>query len=324
MDNRNREDRYARLVAQSYRHQLVADFAVRVAAASGAAELAAVTAEGALAVAGADRAVVYLRDTSGALLIAASCGRLGAPSGPDERVHSVADGARPEPETGRTTLPVGEHGVLDVLRTDLDEGGSDLAPSLLQLTLLLGVMLERSDRYEQAVILAEHDPLTGLLNRRRLTEDLTTEVELSRRGHGSVAFVLLDVDHFKLLNDRLGHAQGDHALRRLADAVRSELRATDTAYRFGGEEFAVLLRLTDAADGEVAAERLRVAIALALARWRLTVSLGIAALPGDALDADALVHAADLALYAAKEAGRDRLQRADSLPAPVVRLQGSG
>ena len=311
-------------MAQAYRHQLVAEFVLRAAAASGAAELAEVTAEGALAVAGADRAVVYLRDGGGALLVASSRGGLAAPHGPDQRVRSAAAGTPPEPENGRATLAIGSYGVLDVLRKDLDEGGSDLESPLRQLTELLAVMLERIDRYEQAVSLSEHDPLTGLLNRRRLSDDLTTEVGLARRGHGSVAFVILDVDHFKSLNDRLGHAQGDHALRRLADAVRAELRTTDTAYRFGGEEFAVLLRLTDAGAAEVAAERLRVAIARSLGRWGLTVSLGIAALPGDAHDSDSLVRAADLALYAAKKAGRDRTQRADALPGRELGLQASG
>ena len=211
---------------------------------------------------------------------------------------------------GRVLLPVGRFGVLDVLRLDPEEMGEDVPESLRRIALLLGVMLERSRRYQRVVDLSEHDPLTGLLNRRRLSSDLSTEVELHRRHGQPVAFVLLDVDHFKSCNDRLGHAEGDRALVSLAESVRHSLRAGDTAYRYGGEELALLLRRTSSADAVVAAERLRVEVAEALAPWSLTVSAGVAALPGDAHDATSLVVAADGALYEAKRSGRDAVRAA--------------
>ena len=312
MDTGSAEDREAHLVGQAYRFQLVAEFALRCAAATGPEELAHVTAEGALAIAGADAASVWLVDLDDRLSRAACAGTVEDPSAePDERVLAVAAGGyRPDPDDGRTTLPIGRHGVLDVVRSDHAEQGGDLTGLLRQVALLLGVMLERSRRYQRVVDLSEHDPLTGLLNRRRLGSDLGTEVELTRRGRGPVAFVLLDMDHFKACNDRLGHAEGDRALIRLADAVRQGLRAGDTAYRYGGEEFALVLRRTDAAEAMVAAERLRTDLAHALAPWSLTVSLGVASLPGDGHDAESLLVAADRALYAAKSGGRDQVRRA--------------
>jgi diguanylate cyclase (GGDEF)-like protein len=125
---------------------------------------------------------------------------------------------------------------------------------------------------------------------------------------------MLDVDHFKKVNDVHGHQAGDEILSEFGSAFAGSLRDTDTAYRYGGEEFCVLLRETDAEAAALVAERLRIDIATRFAGNRgspmVTASLGVAAIPGDAIDAKTLIAAADRALYSAKAAGRNCVVRA--------------
>jgi diguanylate cyclase (GGDEF)-like protein len=155
---------------------------------------------------------------------------------------------------------------------------------------------------------SRRDPLTGLLNRRALADDLDPN-ELRGSGSDSLAVALCDVDRFKAYNDRLGHLAGDRALRALAATVLRELRITDSAYRFGGEELLLVLR-SGTADAIAIAERVRSAVAeMSLPHpdgvgGILTVSIGIAA---GSSDPSELLAAADAALYQAKAAGRDRV-----------------
>jgi two-component system cell cycle response regulator len=125
---------------------------------------------------------------------------------------------------------------------------------------------------------------------------------------------MLDVDNFKAVNDIHGHQAGDEILSEFGSAFARTLRETDTAYRYGGEEFCVLLRETDAHAASIVADRLRSEIANRFAGNRgsatVTASLGVAAIPGDAIDAKTLIAAADRALYAAKAAGRNCVVRA--------------
>ncbi len=158
--------------------------------------------------------------------------------------------------------------------------------------------------------LAFVDPLTGLLNRRRLTE--LAEMELSRaRRHGrSLSVLLLDLDRFKAVNDQLGHAAGDLALAQVARICRATLRSGDLVARWGGEEFVVLLPETGAGGAGQLAERLRTAIATDPAHHEgrpipITVSIGVAELNSGDVGLDGLVGRADEALYAAKRAGRN-------------------
>jgi diguanylate cyclase (GGDEF)-like protein len=168
------------------------------------------------------------------------------------------------------------------------------------------------------------DGLTGLANRRRFDQDLRVECERARRGHESLAQLLIDVDHFKRYNDRYGHVAGDACLRAVAGAIRDCIRRpADLAARYGGEEFAVLLPQTDAAGAEAMAARIVEAVAaLALPHEDsplggiVTVSVGWAAARPD-LDArivqtrgEALTESADRLLYAAKAAGRGRVGEA--------------
>jgi diguanylate cyclase (GGDEF)-like protein len=169
---------------------------------------------------------------------------------------------------------------------------------------------------------SRRDTLTGLRNRRALEEDIrTVEAQALRRG-GSFAVALCDVDRFKPYNDRLGHLAGDDALRALARALLSELRAGDMAYRYGGEELIVVLADATAEQAEAAGERVRAAVAaLALPHpqgGHVTVSVGVAA---GQRDAPSLLARADAALYDAKRSGRDRVVAAGTDIAPSVARQ---
>ncbi len=160
--------------------------------------------------------------------------------------------------------------------------------------------------------LARRDALTGLPNRRALDERLAEECRRADRQGQPLAVVLGDVDHFKRLNDALGHPAGDRALAAVAAALRAAARATDVVARYGGEEFCVLLPGADVAAAVTAAERLRAAVAAAEFPDRpVTASFGVAGWrPGDPHPPSpaALLAAADRAMYRAKANGRDRVE----------------
>jgi diguanylate cyclase (GGDEF)-like protein len=150
------------------------------------------------------------------------------------------------------------------------------------------------------------DALTGLPNRRAFDERLALELAGARRYARPLALVMLDLDRFKAVNDRLGHAGGDQVLRAVAGVLDRERRASDLVARHGGEEFAAILPHTGARAAAVWAERVRRAIAAS--EVPVTASLGVAAVEGG-IDATAegLSETADRALYAAKDGGRDRV-----------------
>jgi diguanylate cyclase (GGDEF)-like protein len=156
---------------------------------------------------------------------------------------------------------------------------------------------------------ADHDALTGLANRRRAFEELDRRVERAHHHHEPVSVVSLDLDHFKSINDRYGHETGDVVLQAVAAALTRTSRASDLVARMGGEEFLVLLPGTGQDGALVVADHLRQAVAsLALPQLDhgITASLGTATLSGSDADTFDLLRRADEALYAAKEAGRDR------------------
>jgi diguanylate cyclase (GGDEF)-like protein len=177
---------------------------------------------------------------------------------------------------------------------------------------------------EQQRQLAVRDGLTGLYNRRAFNELLTSAIaNEDRRAEGRLGLVLLDLDHFKKLNDTYGHPAGDAALRSLAHLLNQHLRKGDQAARYGGEEFVVILPGSNEEHAKGAAERLRSALqkhrfVFEGARIPLTASLGVAIWPADGREPDGLLSASDRALYAAKEAGRNRVVVASSLaPSPA-------
>ncbi|MCW3001545.1 MAG: uncharacterized protein JWQ20_843 [Conexibacter sp.] len=173
----------------------------------------------------------------------------------------------------------------------------------------------------QLRVLATRDPLTGALNRRAFAEALDTAIARAARGDATCSVAILDVDHFKDINDAFGHAAGDLALQHLTTVVESRTRRGDVVGRLGGEEFGIVLHGTDASGAEAYAESLRTALAEARAddgAPAFTVSIGIAELAEGDPSSERMLVAADHALYAAKAAGRDRVRRAPSaLPAEV-------
>jgi diguanylate cyclase (GGDEF)-like protein len=180
-----------------------------------------------------------------------------------------------------------------------------------------GVAVHNVRVHEEAQRLSLTDPLTGLWNYRYLRESLRREVERASRFGRTLAVLVLDLDHFKEVNDTYGHAAGDAVLGEFARRIRIGLREVDVAFRQGGEEFVVLLPETDAYGGAIVAERLG-----AVVRDRpvpidgrgtvpVTVSIGVAVFPEHGSDAQRVLQAADDALYAAKSAGRDTYRLAD-------------
>ena len=156
--------------------------------------------------------------------------------------------------------------------------------------------------------------------------DLEVEFQRSRRHGRPLTFVMVDLDHFKLLNDSYGHQVGDTVLSAAAAAIARSLRGSDTAYRYGGEEIAVLLRETCAEEALVVAERLRTAVAAVTvpgASVRVTASLGLAELDPSMPDHADLVAAADGALYRAKREGRDRVEVGGRAPLAATLVQAS-
>jgi diguanylate cyclase (GGDEF)-like protein len=186
----------------------------------------------------------------------------------------------------------------------------------------LTVELEKrvAARTEDLEKLAMIDALTGIANRRHFEMRAAVEIAEARRGGCALGAVVLDIDHFKRINDRYGHATGDAVLMQFVDVVAFHLRPCDLFARIGGEEFAVLLPSSDQENSLLVAERIREAVAAAQfevggLRIPVTVSLGVAGLADEDDDIGSAVSRADQALYRAKAAGRNR----SHLATPVLR-----
>jgi diguanylate cyclase (GGDEF)-like protein len=175
---------------------------------------------------------------------------------------------------------------------------------------------ERKHLEEQLRTLVDRDPLTGAWNRRALFEFLSGEIARARRHRTPLAVVMFDIDHFKRVNDRYGHQAGDAVLARLAEVVRAELRGGDRLVRYGGEEFLVIAPGIGLKQAAALASRLRRMVAATRfeALPRITCSFGACAYEKDA-DADALIRRVDDLLYAAKQAGRNRVVAAHAAKA---------
>jgi len=193
-------------------------------------------------------------------------------------------------------------GVLVVLWDHVNPDLSARRQSLLGLfASLAAVIIERADLTRRLDQLARTDPLTGLPNRRELDEVLDRELAVARRRSEPLSVAVIDLDHFKAYNDRFGHQAGDALLVRCATAWRSAIRATDTIARFGGEEFVVVMPGADGTAAAAIVERIRAAMPP-----EVTASVGVATWDGRESAAD-LVRRADIALFEAKAAGRDRV-----------------
>lgn len=171
--------------------------------------------------------------------------------------------------------------------------------------------LRNSLLYRDALAAAMCDPLTKTGNRAAMSNALQREIQLANRYHQSLSMMVIDIDHFKKVNDNYGHAAGDDVICNVAKAITTVCRETDLTFRFGGEEFVVLLNKTDAAGARVIAERVRRYIAAQETKTEkhnisVTASIGTAELNQDDTS-DSLFERADSALYKAKQQGRNKV-----------------
>ncbi len=235
----------------------------------------------------------------------------------------------------RTVAAVMEEADINMLSARITQFNMQRLRSLIALWTLTGIAffgtsaaawqlrrdIRRLRRQEHVLEFeATHDPLTGLQNRRRFETELRQALAPTASGPAPFALVVADLDHFKAVNDTLGHQAGDQVLQVVAARMRDGFRDVDTLARVGGEEFAALLRGLDAAGACQAAERVRENIADAPINLtgahkgrmvRITISIGVAAFPDDGTSESALFQAADRALYEAKNAGRNRVMGAE-------------
>ncbi|TVQ99874.1 MAG: GGDEF domain-containing protein [Deltaproteobacteria bacterium] len=196
------------------------------------------------------------------------------------------------------------------------DGGVLFVAALVALAAQQHLTALRADEYRLRIELLQHariDGLTGWPNRKGFMERLREDLLRARQDQTPLGLIVYDLDHFKKLNDSLGHLRGDEALRTSVHTVEDALRATDTPGRLGGEEFAIVLPLATPADAERAAERFRRSLAenpLENPHWPLTASFGVTAWDGHE-DVHALLQRADRALRTAKAQGRNRVVRLD-------------
>jgi diguanylate cyclase (GGDEF)-like protein len=187
--------------------------------------------------------------------------------------------------------------------------------------LLAHLIINRAERGRRLREMVHRDGLTGLLNHATLMAELEHTIEYSRRHGEAFAFMMVDVDHFKRVNDKYGHLVGDQVLLHVAKIFQSTARASDLIGRYGGEEFGMILRRTDRQGAGVLATKLRQALAEHPAPVGtgepipVRVCIGIACYPDDAVAAGPLAEGADKALYRAKSAGRDQVAFATTEPA---------
>jgi diguanylate cyclase (GGDEF)-like protein len=166
---------------------------------------------------------------------------------------------------------------------------------------------------QQMEFLAMRDGLTSLLNRRAIEEYAESEFNITERKKHPLSIIMLDIDHFKKVNDRFGHKAGDYALQQVAKILKEDLRNYDRVGRWGGEEFMLILPDTDLDDAVVVAERIRVKIGemkITLESgetFSIHISLGVACVSGHVSSLSKLIDSADHAMYQAKQAGRDRV-----------------
>lgn len=202
--------------------------------------------------------------------------------------------------------------------TEVSEAFNRMAASLEAYTTdLERVVAERTAALSEAnrrlAQLATTDPLTGLANRRAFDERAGRDLELARRAERGFSVVVLDVDHFKSVNDRFGHPAGDIVLKEIAAALAERARGTDVLARVGGEEFAIAMPDTPPSDAMSAAERMRDTIERTVRAGRapalevVTASFGVASYPDHGDTLSDLVGAADRAMYRAKNAGRNKV-----------------
>ena len=205
---------------------------------------------------------------------------------------------------------------IGVLVVEHGEGGIErrLVSMLIQFASHAALALRNAWLAEQVQRMADTDSVTGLANRRTFARSLEREVARAARRHEPLSLAMIDIDHFKRINDEHGHPTGDEVLKRVAAVIKRECRGFDVPARYGGEEFVVVLPDCSSRECLRVAERLRKSLAALDMPFAVTASAGVATFPTHATTAEALVRAADEALYASKEGGRDRSTRSRRRP----------
>jgi diguanylate cyclase (GGDEF)-like protein len=228
----------------------------------------------------------------------------------------VVDGDHPQAEShlAQAVVPLIYQGVLiGFLLVRTDDPARVWADNELMLLRTvadqLTVAVNQARLFAQMEQLALTDELTGCFNRRWFEMQFERDLQMANRMRQPLSLIILDLDNFKLINDAAGHETGDLALRLLADSVRANLREVDTAVRYGGDEFVVILPQANIQGALIVAERLRCRVEQidVPGFGRLSASLGLSTFPVHGSSRDTLIQAADRALYSAKELGRNRI-----------------
>ncbi|MDP9149147.1 MAG: diguanylate cyclase [Myxococcota bacterium] len=302
------------------------------------------------AVGGYDKVIVWLMDDELRTLVDAEAAP--APGRPEDPVvgqgHDLASRAA---KSGRVTLEgptglvrfidsnvgpvcaiaipliVGARvvGALEARDAEPRAATTQMMEILEMLAMHAATAIESARLHELTEERSQMDALTKLYNRRRLEEDLDAECKRCARYGRPLAFIMLDVDHFKAFNDSHGHPKADGALQEVAEVIARCVRTTDTAYRYGGEEFCILLRETTAHEAMILAERVRLRIEQRFASGPsagITASFGVAEFSVASPLPRSLVEAADAAMYESKNTGRNRVVLSLPPPAPVGLTDG--
>src|SRR5438309_2972224 len=202
---------------------------------------------------------------------------------------------------------------------ELTEDQSDL---LIGVASQAAIAIRHAQLFQAQEENALTDELTKLPNRRALAQQFLKEMQRARRGHKPIAFLMVDLDHFKQVNDTYGHLHGDAVLAELASIISTGARESDVCARYGGEEFALVLHETNDAGARILAERIRAKVAAHTfpGGLKLTISIGVAA-TSEASLFTSLIERADQALYAAKMGGRNQVRVSDMKAAPSKQQQ---
>ena len=203
-------------------------------------------------------------------------------------------------------------GAMELYLNEWRELSEDQADLLNGVASQAAIAISHAQLFQAQEETALTDELTKLPNRRALAQRFLQETQRARRHHAAMAFLMIDLDHFKQVNDSYGHLNGDAVLAELASILSNGLRESDVCARYGGEEFAIILPETTESGARVLAERIRAKVASATfpGGLKLTISVGVAA-TGEPSIYTQLIDRADQALYAAKQGGRNQVRAAD-------------